>query len=270
MRRDSVKPFPFTLGWFGGVFRRLPWFCGNTHVGVMIVLLLCTPVVPLRFHPIHGDTMGLAGGGNGLCHLCSWGPGALLSAQRAGARAAVLADSCHTRALSHLRVLLAQGAQGQCRAHISERLGCVQSSPLSPWLQFPFPRLAATPGCSIPGDSGCAHSCRKQQGCRSREEISRYSLPLFCCLKRKWKVVWIFTGWNSEISENSLQELQHCFSALLQSSFISQISVSVTVLIALPGFVVLMQHSELYFWGLIWKTISCWKLFICLAVSLKK
>lgn len=236
---------------------------------------LCAPVVPLWFHPAGGDTVRTGTGWRWRwalsLSLCLWQPGASLSADRAGSRAALLAESCHTQSLPHLRLLLVQSAQGQHAGPASLRAWAAsRAQGLCTWLQFPFPGLAATPGCSILGASECARSCRKQQSCRSREEISRYSLLLFCCLKRKWKVVWIFTGWNSEVSHNSLQELQHSFSALLQSSFISQISVSVMVLIALPGFVVLMQHSELYFWGLIWKTISCWKLFICLAVSLKK
>lgn len=49
----------------------------------------------------------------------------------------------------------------------------------------------------------------------------------------------------------SVLELQHSSLLLQQDSLTSRISVSVMVLIALPGFIVLIQYSVLYVWVLI-------------------
>lgn len=95
---------------------------------------LCAPVVPLWFHPAGGDTVRTGARWRWRwalsLGLCLWQPGASLSADRAGSRAALLAESCHTQSLPHLRLLLVQGAQGQHAGLASEGLSCVQSSGL--------------------------------------------------------------------------------------------------------------------------------------------
>lgn len=235
---------------------------------MLLFLPLCSGVL-LWFHSFSSD-IARAGAGWAL----SLGCGALehLWAQRGQ----VPGQHCWLRAHTHTASAPSVSSwhrmlRDTSRAHLlSGGLGCAQSSVLGLFAAISLPWAGCHSRLQHPGGLRVCSQLSKAAKLKSQKEISCYSLLLFCCLKRKWKVVWIFTGWNSQVSENSLQELQHSFSALLQSSFISQISVSVTVLIALAGFVVLMQHSELYFWGLIWKTISCWKLFICLAVSLKK
>lgn len=121
---------------------------------MLMFLPLCSGVL-LWFHSFSGDIVR-AGAGWALS-LGLWGPGASLSAERAGPRAALLAESCHTtQPLPHL-CPPGTGCSG-APAGLTSSLGAwavPRAQCWGSWLQFPFPGLAATAGCSILGGSEC-------------------------------------------------------------------------------------------------------------------